>query len=113
MGSCHLFSEAPRLNFYPADKRCGCGRETTVLKTSVKTIATLDVGEFRAAETQTSCKHCQQVYRSDELRALTPHRGKFGFDAIEAIGRALFVRCRNETEIQAELAIRNIPVSYA
>ena len=111
MGSCHLFSEAPRLHFYPADKRCGCGRETTVLKTSVKTIATLDVGEFRAAETQTSCKHCQQVYRSDELRALTPHRGKFGFDVIEAIGRALFVRCRNETEIQAELAVRNIPVS--
>ena len=111
MGSCHLFSDVPRLTFYPADKRCGCGRETMVLKTSVKTIATLDIGEFRAAETQTSCKHCQQVYRSEELRALTPYRGKFGFDVIEAIGRALFVRCRNETEIQAELAIRNIPIS--
>jgi len=111
MGSCHLFSEMPRLKFYPAEKRCGCGRETTVLKTSVKTIATLDVGEFRATEMQTSCKHCQQVYRSNELRALTPHRGKFGFDVIEAIGRALFVRCRNETEIQAELATRNIPIS--
>lgn len=111
MGSCHLFSEVPRLKFYPADKRCGCGGEMTVLKTSIKTIATLEVGEFRALETQTSCKHCPQVYRSDELRALTPHRGKFGFDVIEAIGRALFVHCRNEMEIQAELAIRNIPIS--
>ncbi len=111
MGACNLFSKVPRLKFYPADKRCGCGRETTVLKTSVKTIATLEIGEFRAAETQTSCKQCQHVYHSDELRALTPHRGKFGFDVIEAVGRALFVRCCNEAEIQAELAIRNIPIS--
>lgn len=111
MGSCHLFSEVPRLHFYPADKRCSCGRETTVLKTSVKTIATLAIGEFRAAETQTSCQHCQQVYRSDELCALTPHRGKFGFDVIEYIGTALFIQCRNETDIQTELAMRNIPIS--
>ncbi|MEA2079329.1 MAG: hypothetical protein U9P00_05645, partial [Pseudomonadota bacterium] len=71
MGSCHLFSEAPRLNFYPADKRCGCGRETTVLKTSVKTIATRDVGEFRAAETQTSCKHMSQLLSNRVL--LSPY----------------------------------------
>lgn len=113
MGSCFLFSETPRLSFYPANKQCDCGRETTILKTSSKTIATLDIGEFKAIETQNICKHCQQTDRSDELRCLTPHRGKFGFDVIEFIGRALFLRCRNETEIQSELALRNIPISVS
>ena len=111
IGPCYLFSETPRLYFHPASKQCDCGRETTILKTSVKTIATLDVGEFKAVETHTSCKHCRRVYHSDECRALTPHGGKFGFDVIETIGRALFVHCRNETEVQAELANRNITVS--
>ncbi len=42
---------------------------------------------------------CRQIYRSEKPRTLTPHRGKFGFDVIEAIDRALIVRCRNETKI--------------
>jgi len=111
MEPCCLFPTIPRLHFYPAIKRCDCSRQTTILKTTRKRIATLDVGEFKAVETQTICKHCRRVYRSDQLRALTPHRGKFGFDVIEYIGRALFLRCRNETDIQTELAIRNIPIS--
>ncbi len=87
--------------------------ETTILKTRRKTIATLDAGEFKAIETQKICKHCQRIYRSDELRSLTPHRGKFGFDVIEYIGTALFIQCRNETEIQTELALRNIPITVS
>ena len=51
------------------------------------------------------------IYRSQELRSLTPHRGQFGFDVIEFIGTALFVHCRNELAIQADLAARNIPIS--
>jgi len=82
-----------------------------VLKTSIKTIVTLEIGPFKALETHTHCRHCQRVYRSDELRALTPQGGTFGFDVIEMIGRALFVHCCNETTIQAELAKRNIIVS--
>lgn len=74
-------------------------------------MATLEVGQFKALETHTRCRHCQRVYRSEELRALTPQGGKFGFDVIEMIGRALFVHCRNETDIEAELAHRNIPIS--
>ncbi len=101
----------PQLNFHPANQQCDCAGETTILKTTAKTIATLEVGEFEAIETQTICKQCQRIYRSEELRALTPHRGKFGFDVIEYIGRALFLRCRNEMEIQAELTIRNIAIS--
>ena len=111
MQPCQLFSEIPRLNFYPANRQCECGRQTRVLKTSLKTLATLAIGEFKALETHTRCQHCQRGYRSDELRALTPQGGKFGFDVIEMIGRALFVQCRNETDIQAELAHKNITVS--
>jgi hypothetical protein len=111
MGSVYLFAEPPILPFHPASRICACGASTTIVKTRRKTIATLAVGELVAIETQTSCKPCQQTYRSDELRALTPHRGKFGFDVIEYIGTALFVRCRNELEIQTELATRNIPIS--
>jgi hypothetical protein len=111
MDVCHLFTVMPKLTFYPSNEQCDCGREPTVSKTSAKTIATLDIGEFRAIETQKTCKYCMRVYRSNELRALTPHGGKFGFDVIEEIGMALFVRCRNVAEIQAELAIQNIPIS--
>jgi hypothetical protein len=111
MGSAYLFAEPPTLHFHPASRVCACGASTTIVKTRRKTIATLAVGELTAIETQTSCEPCRQTYGSDELRSLTPHRGKFGFDVIETIGRALFVRCRNELEIQAELATRNIPIS--
>ncbi len=110
MGSCRLFSKTPRLHFHPATRHCDCTGRTTILKTTRKTIATLDVGEFKAVETQTICRPCRRIYRSDQLRALTPQRGKFGFDVIEYIGRALFLRCRNEADIQAELRIRNIPI---
>lgn len=113
LAPCALFCERPTLHFYPTDPRCDCARQTTVLKTTCKTIATLAVGEFQAIETQHTCPDCQRIYRSDELRALTPHRGKFGFDVIEYIGRALFVRCCSETEIQTELAVRNIPISVS
>ncbi len=111
MGSRYLFYETPQLNFHPANNRCNCGADTHIFKTSKKIVATLDIGEFEAIETQKFCKRCKQIYRSDELRALTPHRGKFGFDVIEYIGKALFLQCHNESEIQAELAIRNIPIS--
>jgi hypothetical protein len=110
MGSNYLFCETPILSFYPAKQHCDCGSSTTIVKTSRKTIATLAVGEFKAIETQTTCKPCQKIYGSDELRGLTPYRGKFGFDIIEYIGQLLFVQCRNELEIQAELAARNIPI---
>lgn len=111
MGSTHLFAEPPLLHFYPNNRRCSCGATTTITKTSRKTIATLPVGEFTAVETQTACKACQQTYGSDELRSLTPHRGTFGFDVIEYIGQAVFVHCRSELQILAELATRNITIS--
>jgi hypothetical protein len=106
-----LFPLKPTLHFLPPETTCQCGATLTVLKTSAKTVATLAVGQFRAVETQKHCPQCKRIYRSGERRKLTPHRGQFGFDIIEYIGRALFVDCLNESAIQAALAIKNIPIS--
>lgn len=105
-----LFQQKPTLYFH-AKAICPCGAATTIRKTSKKTIITRDIGEFIAAEVQTGCARCDRVYRSEELRSLTPHRGKFGFDIIEYIGCALFVQCRNEQEIQRELVTKHISIS--
>lgn len=107
----NLFAQRPRLHFSPANALCPCGADTLLLKTQKKTLATLAIGQFEALEAQRHCSCCGQIHRSQELRSLTPHRGQFGFDVIEFIGTALFVHCRNELAIQADLAARNIPIS--
>ena len=106
-----LFTRQPRLHFSPAMAACHCGTELLVLKTKTKRLATLAIGHFEALETQRYCCYCGDRYRSEELRSLTPHRGQFGFDVIEYIGRALFVQCHNALEVQADLAARNIAIS--
>jgi hypothetical protein len=106
-----LFSAQPELHFAPLAATCQCGAKLTVLKTWAKTVSTLTIGQFKALETQTTCSQCDVIYRSQELRKLTPHRGQFGFDVIEYIGKALFVDCLNESTIQADLAIKNVPIS--
>lgn len=112
LNTCYLFPRRPQLHFHPVADRCGgCAGELLVHKTIRKSVATLDVGEFQAVETQKQCKHCRTVYRSEELRALTPHGGKFGFDVIEHVGRALFIGCRTESQIRPELAARNVAIS--
>jgi hypothetical protein len=106
-----LFPQRPRLHFSPATTVCRCGADSLVLKTQKKTLATLAIGQFEVLETQRHCPGCGDIYRSEELRSLTPPRGQFGFDIIETIGRALFVQCRNALAVQAELAARNIAIS--
>ena len=106
-----LFSQRPRLHFCPPAGVCECGGATRVSKTRTKSVATLVIGQFEAIETQRHCPCCGAHDRCDELRSLTPHRGRFGFDVIEWVGRALFVEGRNERAVQAELAARNIPIS--
>ena len=107
----YLFVQRPRLHFSPATTVCQCGADTLLLKTQKKTLATLAIGQFEALETQRHCRRCGDIHHSQELRSLTPHRGRFGFDVIEYIGKALFVQCRNELAVQADLAARNIPIS--
>ena len=74
-------------------------------------MTTLNIGEFKTIEIQKKCAPCQNIYRSKELRSLTPHGGQFGFDVIEFIGSALFIDCCNESQIQSELALRNVTIS--
>jgi len=108
----HLFPRRPQLHFHPAEDRCGgCAGGLLVHKSVRKSVTTLDLGEFQAVETQKRCKHCRAVYRSEELRALTPHGGKFGFDVIEYVGKALFLGCRTESQIRAKLAIGSVAIS--
>ena len=110
-GSKEFICSTTPIAFFPANALCPCGADTLLLKTQKKTLATLAIGQFEALEAQRHCSCCGQIHRSQELRSLTPHRGQFGFDVIEFIGTALFVHCRNELAIQADLAARNIPIS--
>ena len=110
VSSNYLFPQRPTLHFH-ARKICCCGSITSIRKTTEKIIATLEVGEFKAVEIHTCCPQCHKTYRSEELRSLTPHRGKYGFDVIEYIGLNLFVHCRNEHNIQTDLARKNIAIS--
>ncbi len=110
--ACYLFVRKPTLYFYPEVDQCDCcANQLIVHKTSHKTVVTLNIGAFEAIETQKKCRLCQIIYRSDELRSLTPHGGRFGFDIIEFIGTELFIHSRNEAYIQSELAYRNVTIS--
>jgi hypothetical protein len=106
-----LFPHKPVLHFSPAASICQCGTTLNVFKTTSKTLSTLTIGRFEAVETQSVCRQCDLIYRSEELRKLTPHRGQFGFDVIEYIGQSLFVDCHNESTIKANLAVKNISIS--
>ena len=71
----------------------------------------MDIGAFWAKETQLECPRCKAVYFSEELRKLVPLHCTFGFDVIEYVGKALFLRSRNNREIMNELASGNITIS--
>ena len=71
----------------------------------------MDIGAFCAKETKLECPRDKSVYFSKELRKLVPAYGTFGFDVIEYVGRALFLRSRNNREIMDELAFENITIS--
>jgi len=68
----------------------------------------MHIGEFIAEETLLHCVGCdsETVYASEELLRLTPSRCKFGYDVLTYVGRALFIRHRNNLEIIAELAAK-------
>ena len=80
-------------------------------KTREKTVITLDIGAFRAKETIRWCPEHPLEFASSELRALTPAQCTFGFDILVYVGKALYLRGKNEPEIIAELHERNMAVS--
>jgi hypothetical protein len=84
-----------------------------VWKTRTREVATLRIGHFTAHETQTYCPVCtnQGVFRAEELQQLVPAGGRYGYDVIVMVGRALFLHCRNSQQIQQQLKTKNINIS--
>jgi len=74
-------------------------------------VSTLHVGRFQAIEVVLACPRCKQTYRSEELSQLVPPGANFGYDVMVYAGQALWLRCRNEEEVVAELAQKNVPIS--
>jgi len=108
----NLFSKPPVVAFKPSVTHCsGCGAKLTVRKTRTRTVSTLQVGPFRAREVFLHCTPCRHTVRSEELGALVPPGANFGYDVMVYAGQALFLRHRNEAEVVAELAQRNIRIS--
>jgi hypothetical protein len=103
-----LFPEKPTIDFYP---RCNGARgDLKVLKRSKKNVITMDIGPFYARETVLHDSE-RTVYRSRQLRALSPHRCTFGYDVLIYVGRALFVDGYNERQIIAALGRKNVSIS--
>jgi hypothetical protein len=69
------------------------------------------VGPFRARETTLACARCERTYRCEELQRLVPPGATFGYDVLVYVGKALFLRHRNEAEVVAELAQKNVRIS--
>lgn len=74
---------------------------------------TLAVGPLRVHETVKACTGCSNgtQYRSQQLTNLAPHGCTFGYDVMVHIGKALFLACRDEESVQAELMERGVCIS--
>jgi hypothetical protein len=108
----NLFIEPPVVDFRPSITQCcDCACELKVQKTRRRIVSTLHIGRFHARETVLVCPDCGRTYRSEELSALVAPGANFGYDVMVHAGKALFERHRNEAEVVAELAQRNIQVS--
>lgn len=76
-----------------------------------KTVVTMDISAFLARETLLYCPNGHVTFRSEQLRNLVPKGATFGFDVMVEVGFALFVRCRGNQEVMAELAAKNVFIS--
>ncbi len=107
-----LFAEPPVIDFRSTHGPCShCRAPLKVHKTHLRGVSTLHVGTFRAREIILACPSCHRRYPSEELSRLVPSGVRFGYDVLVYVGRALFLRYRNEEEVVAELAERNIRIS--
>ena len=102
----NLFAQKPTIHFYPQIS----GGDLKVLKSREKNVVTLDIGPFRAKETILHDGN-DNLYHSEQLRALAPHRCTYGYDILVYVGRALFLDNRNERQIIEDLNRKNILIS--
>jgi hypothetical protein len=108
----NLFGRTPILPFGSTLIQCpACGERLKVEKTARKKVVTLHIGAFKARETILECPECKRTYGSEELQKLKPAGGKFGYDVIVYVGRAMFQRFRNEKEIKQELVKKHVQIS--
>ncbi len=108
----NLFSDPPLVDFRPSTTQCGdCDCELKVQKTRLRTVHTLHVGRFHARETVLACPACGRTHRPAELCELVAPGANFGYDVMVHAGNALFLRHRNEEEVVAELAEKNVQIS--
>jgi len=108
----NLLAGPPVVVFRPSATHCSaCGGDLKVMKTRTRTVSTLHVGPFLAREAVLLCNACAHTQRSEELCALVPSGANFGYDVMVYAGKALFLRHRNEAEVVAELAGKNVQIS--
>lgn len=88
-----------------------CGKKLKVYKTCQKKVATLDIGDFIAVETQLHCNDCSKIYNSEELSNNVAHHCRYGFDVIVFVGESLFVNHQSDFKIQQNLKGKNISIS--
>jgi len=82
-----------------------------VRKTHTRTVSTLPLGRFQAREVILACSGCNSTYHSEELSQLVPSGANFGYDVLVYAGQAVWLHGRNEEEVVAELAQRNVRIS--
>lgn len=107
-----LFPEPPVIRFDPPQDRCDrCHCRLNVRKTNPRKVVTLHIGALFARETILICPECQSIYRSEELARLVAPGANFGYDILVYVGKALFLRHRNDREVAAELTQKNVKIS--
>jgi hypothetical protein len=107
-----MFFVPPVVDFRPSVTHCpDCGCELKVLKTRRRRVSTLHIGRFLARDVIMSCKSCARTYQSEELGDMVAPGANFGYDVMVYAGKALFLRYRNEGEVVAELAEKNVQIS--
>ena len=102
-----LFPEKLFFRFRSYRTQCDCQTPLKVQKTRIRIISTLHLGDIDAQETILQCPCCKSIYGSEQLQSLVPSQGKFGFDILVKVGQALFLQCRNDTDIQQALFKEN------
>ena len=107
-----LFPSPPTIGFRTKEDCCNhCHSSLNVRKTNIRKVITLHIGTFFARETISICPKCQCMYQSEELAKLVAPGTNFGYDILVYVGKALFLRHRNDREVVAELAQKNVPIS--
>ncbi len=99
------------LNFDVADEApLGVGATTGhVLKTSCRTVVSLELGCFRAREI-VRYQEGQRVHHSTQLASLVPPGARYGFDLIAHVAVESFLRGHSLQDIRRDLASRLDPL---